>query len=189
MNNKNNGLELTRNEARKLNEGIRNTNFGREMSKLGSIFAGYGEGPFAGNFFEKALDAMVPEKWLNHGPAWLHRVHDRGENGHLNMQYIGQPVIIEEIETYEVFGTMYKCRYIGDDHLDGEYVNNGMFTDYHLRQLPEAFTEFKTEDEAREYMDTFGDDWTVAGTKQVDDDGNEVWAVGAWIEPKSKTSE
>ena len=184
---KKNGVTMTRNEARKFNDAIRKTKTGKYFAELGNIIGNFGlGGPFSGNPWEQALQSNVPAKWLNHGPAWLENVHDRGENGSKNMRYLGQPVVIEEIIDNEVFGIMYKCRYVGEDHLDGEYVNNTMFSGYHLRQLPEIFTEFKTEAEAREHMDTFEKDWTVMGTRQIDDDGAEVWAVGAWIEPDNK---
>jgi len=184
-------IKITRNESKKIMDGIKQTKVGRELMQLDSMISVFTQGmggiqPLKSAFHPHSMSTQDPIT-LSYGPAIIERVHDKGENGWKNQRYLGQRVIITKIETFEIFGAMYTCKYDGDPALDGEYVNNTMFTDYHLTQNSDHYHDFYDEKEAKDYIENLqseDDRYFAQGTNQEDNDGKEFWRVMVWKEEK-----
>jgi hypothetical protein len=87
------------------------------------------------------------------GPAILINTHEDHEH------YIGERVLIKEINHDGIFGQMCTCDYIGSEEHDGEYVRDTMFTDFHLENTEcekKYFPKLKTA--KRYYQDNYNDE-------------------------------
>jgi hypothetical protein len=174
-------ITVTRNEAKKIAKGINASGVFRDLDKMMKIISGMGGLPYKGINFVDSLSTQNPRS-LHLGPAVLKMPHV-GRSGLENLQYVGAKVIIEDVTFYEVFGASYKCRYVGPP-MEGaeEYINKTAFTDYHLMQTEDAFKTFTNKEEAQEYMSSIKEPRKCLGGIEEDDDANEIYVVGVWVE-------
>jgi hypothetical protein len=108
---------------------------------------------------------MCNSEALELGPAIIYRSHPNAYKD----EYEGQRVLIKEIFDGGFLGLNYICDYIGDKRYDGEYVNNKIFSNFHLTQDVSEFPElevhhmiFSTEKEVKDILRIIPDNYDSA---------------------------